>query len=99
MGGPSNAAALRPHACQRRHPTCPDPLCRRSQQHWVLISKPQEDEAQGLPGAQHQDKATMPYVRGVAFDAAGRYLLAGSEDKAAGLRVWDCSSWELIQTM
>jgi hypothetical protein len=35
----------------------------------------------------------------VVFDAAGRYLLAGSEHKAAGLRVWDCSSWQLIQTM
>lgn len=38
-------------------------------------------------------------VRGVAFDASGRFLLAGGEDKSAGLRLWDCATWELLQTM
>ena len=41
----------------------------------------------------------LTHVRGVAFDASGRYLLAGSEDKAAGVRLWDCTTWELLQSM
>jgi hypothetical protein len=41
----------------------------------------------------------LTHVRGVAFDASGRYLLAGSEDKAAGVRLWDCATWELLQSM
>jgi len=35
-------------------------------------------------------------VRDVAFDAAGRLLLAGGDDKCA--RVWDAATWRLLQT-
>jgi len=35
-------------------------------------------------------------VRDVAFDAAGRLLLAGGDDKCA--RVWDAVTWRLLQT-
>jgi len=35
-------------------------------------------------------------VRDVAFDAAGRLLLAGGDDKCA--RVWDAAIWRLLHT-
>ncbi|KAI3432660.1 hypothetical protein D9Q98_004204 [Chlorella vulgaris] len=66
----------------------------RTQQHRSLVTKPAQPEP-----VQKGARPAPPYLRGVVFDAAGRYLLAGSEDKAAGLRVWDCSSWQLIQTI
>ena len=76
----------------------------------MLVAKPAEappTEAAPASGGKQkkQGKAAAapppppPVLRGVAFDASGRYLLAGSEDKAAGLRLWDCATWELLQTM
>jgi hypothetical protein len=36
-------------------------------------------------------------VRGVAFDSAGRWLLAGGDDKA--FRLWRRDGWELVATL
>lgn len=62
--------------------------------------EPEQGQAQQKQGKRGAPRpAQPPHVRGVAFDASGRYLLAGAEDKAAGLRLWDCTTWELLQTM
>jgi hypothetical protein len=69
----------------------------RNQQFKVLVDAAEDPTAQQqLKGG---SKGSPPYVRGVAFDASGRYLLAGGEDKTAGLRVWDCATWQLLQAM
>lgn len=63
------------------------------------MSKPEEGQQQQQQGKGKQQATVAPIIRGLAFDASGRYLLAGSEDKAAGLRLWDCATWELLQSM
>lgn len=62
----------------------------------TLVSKPEAGQGQQQGKGQ---QAAAPFIRGLAFDASGRYLLAGSEDKAAGLRLWDCTTWQLLQGM
>lgn len=82
-------------------PPLPAPLLpiRRAQQLRVLVSKPEPGQQQQQQGKGQQAAAAAPIIRGVAFDVSGRYLLAGSEDKAAGIRLWDCATWELLQSM
>lgn len=63
----------------------------------MLVDATEDSAAQQPPKG--GSKVSPPYVRGVAFEPSGRYLLAGSEDKAAGLRVWDCATWQLLQAM
>lgn len=70
----------------------------------MLISKPEPEAAAATEAAPQQQppkgqQQAAPLVRGVAFDASGRHLLVGSEAKAAGMRLWDCATWELLQTM
>lgn len=62
----------------------------------MLVGGPEAGQQQQQGKGQ---QAAAPIIRGVAFDAAGRYLLVGSEDKAAGLRLWDCTTWQLLQSM
>ncbi|KAL4452620.1 hypothetical protein ABPG75_008282 [Micractinium tetrahymenae] len=67
-------------------------------EHRTLVTKPD----QPAPAAQqpaHAARGAIPFVCGAAFDASGSRLLAGSEDKGAGLRLWDASSWELLQSI
>lgn len=88
-----------PPCCLRLFPLAfPSRLVRRSGEHRTLVTKPD----QPAPAAQqpaHAARGAVPFVRGAAFDASGSRLLAGSEDKASGLRLWDASSWELLQSM
>ncbi|PSC74264.1 tRNA (guanine-N(7)-)-methyltransferase non-catalytic subunit wdr4-like [Micractinium conductrix] len=70
----------------------------RTGEHHVLISKA-DARAQGPQDPGHAARGSVPFVRGVAFDAQGRYLLAGSEDKADGLRLWDATTWKLLQSI
>ncbi|PRW61612.1 tRNA (guanine-N(7)-)-methyltransferase non-catalytic subunit wdr4 [Chlorella sorokiniana] len=70
----------------------------RAQKLHVLVCKPDAGQQQ-QQGKGQQAAAAAPIVRGLAFDASGRYLLAGSEDKAAGLRLWDCDTWQLVQSI
>lgn len=73
----------------------------------MLVAKPAEAPAEPPASGGKQKKKgkaaaeppAPPVLRGVAFDASGRYLLVGSEDKAAGLRLWDCATWQLLQAM
>ena len=81
-----------------RSPRCwpPTPLgpWRRSGQLRTLVT------AADTPALGGDGKPLPPaVVRGLAFDASGRRLLAGSEDKGAGLRIWDTATWELLQSM
>ncbi|KAI7842826.1 hypothetical protein COHA_003572 [Chlorella ohadii] len=66
----------------------------KAQKLHTLVSKPEAGQGQQQGKGQ---QAAAPFIRGLAFDASGRYLLAGSEDKAAGLRLWDCTTWQLLQ--
>ena len=91
------------------------PECCRTKQLKVLVRKPAEQAPPPEPAPapegeqQPQQKGRKPprapapppanHLRGVAFDATGRYLLAGGEDKTAGVRLWDCATWELLQSM
>lgn len=95
---------LPPSAAAAASPSCPPALgmclalLRRSGKHHTLVTKP-DTPAPAAQQPAHAARAAIPYVRGAAFDASGSRLLAGSEDKAAGLRLWDSSSWELLQSM
>lgn len=90
------AAAPPPPPCSHRPPFPSAPP--RTGEHHVLISKA-DARAQGPQDPGHAARGSVPFVRGVAFDAQGRYLLAGSEDKADGLRLWDATTWKLLQSM
>lgn len=70
----------------------------RTGQHHTLISKP-EELAPAAKQPAHAARGAVPFVRGVAFDPSGRYLLAGTEDKSAGLRLWDAATWQLLQSI
>lgn len=59
--------------------------------------QPEGDKGKGKGG--QAAGAVAPVLRGVAFDGSGRFLLVGSEDKGAGMRLWDCDTWELQQAM
>ncbi len=39
------------------------------------------------------------FIRGLAFDATGAFLVAGCDDKAQGMALWDATSWEQLQTV
>ncbi len=90
-----------PPCCLRLFPLAlplPPRLVHRSGEHRTLVTKPD----QPAPAAQqpaHAARGAVPFVRGAEFNASGSRLLAGSEDKASGLRLWDASSWELLQSM
>ena len=94
---PAHAARTHVRSCDRLSSafpisSTPAATACRCQQLRVLVDVQQVQAEQARQGA-------GPYLRGVAFDPTGRRLLAGSEDKAAGLRLWECGSWQLEQAM